>query len=255
VTTFAEQLADGRVHVFDGAMGTELYARGVFINVCFDELSLRQSDLVREVHAAYVQAGAEILETNTFGANPVKLGQHGLAEQTEAINRRAAELAREAAGGRASVLGAIGPLGVRLEPFGPTSRVEAFEFFKTQAAALLAPVGMEITLYTHLGELPHFNPDLAGAQPGRRRDRRGRRARHAPARGTGRVRPDSGRPSRSLAPAVDPGQHQEERAEAQEADRDAAWLATTAATTPTRVHPEEPVSPTPDRGRGQGIGR
>ena len=138
MTTFAEQLADGRVHVFDGAMGTELYSRGVFINVCFDELCLRQPDLVREVHAAYVKAGAEVLETNTFGANSVKLGQHGLAEQTEAINRRATELAREAAGGRASVLGAIGPLSIRLEPFGPTSRVEAFEFFKTQAAALLA---------------------------------------------------------------------------------------------------------------------
>lgn len=138
MTTFAERLADGRVHVFDGAMGTELYARGVFINVCFDELNLRQPELVREVHAAYAQAGAEILETNTFGANPVKLGHYGLAEQTEAINRRAAELAREAAGGRASVLGAIGPLGIRLEPFGQTSRVEAFEHFKAQALGLLA---------------------------------------------------------------------------------------------------------------------
>ena len=137
MTTFAEQIADGRVHVFDGAMGTELYSRGIFINVCFDELCLRQPDLVREVHAAYVHAGAEILETNTFGANPVKLGHYGLAEQTDAINRRAAALAREAAGSRATVLGAIGPLSVRLEPFGPTSRVEAFEHFKAQAAALL----------------------------------------------------------------------------------------------------------------------
>ncbi len=138
MTTFAERLADGRVHVFDGAMGTELYAHGVFINVCFDELNLRQPELVREVHAAYAQAGAEILETNTFGANPVKLGHYGLAEQTGAINRRAAELAREAAGGRASVLGAIGPLGIRLEPFGQTSRVEAFEHFKAQALGLVA---------------------------------------------------------------------------------------------------------------------
>jgi len=138
MTTFAEQLADGRVHVFDGAMGTMLYARGIFINVCFDELNLRQPDLVREVHAAYVHAGAEILETNTFGANPVKLGNYGLAEQTEAVNRRAAGLAREAAAGRASVMGAIGPLGIRLEPFGPTSRFEAFEHFKAQALGLLA---------------------------------------------------------------------------------------------------------------------
>jgi methionine synthase / methylenetetrahydrofolate reductase(NADPH) len=137
VTTLRELLADERVHVFDGAMGTMLYARGIFINVCFDELSLRQPELVREVHAAYVKAGAEILETNTFGANPVKLAHYGLAEQLHAINSRATELAREAAGDRASVVGAIGPLGIRLEPFGPTSRLEAFEHFKAQAVGLL----------------------------------------------------------------------------------------------------------------------
>ncbi|MGA2384399.1 MAG: bifunctional homocysteine S-methyltransferase/methylenetetrahydrofolate reductase [Gemmatimonadales bacterium] len=129
-------IADGRVHVFDGAMGTMLYAKGVFINVCYDELNLRSPDLVRDVHRAYVRAGAEILETNTFGANPVKLAHHGLATETGAINRRAAELAREAAGSRALVAGAIGPLGVRLEPFGETSRAEAFEFFRTQAFGL-----------------------------------------------------------------------------------------------------------------------
>ena len=134
--TFRDLLADERVHVFDGAMGTMLYARGVFINVCFDELNLRQPELVREVHAAYVKAGAEILETNTFGANAVKLAHYGLAEQTHAINSRAAALAREAAGDRASVVGAIGPLGIRLEPFGPTSRIEAFEHFKAQATGL-----------------------------------------------------------------------------------------------------------------------
>jgi homocysteine S-methyltransferase len=137
MTTLRDLLADERVHVFDGAMGTMLYARGVFINICFDGLNLSQPELVRDVHAAYVKAGAEILETNTFGANPVKLAHYGLAEQTNAINSRAAALAREAAAGRASVVGAIGPLGIRLEPFGPTSRFEAFEHFKAQAAGLL----------------------------------------------------------------------------------------------------------------------
>jgi methionine synthase I (cobalamin-dependent)/5,10-methylenetetrahydrofolate reductase len=135
--TLGDLIGDGRVHLFDGAMGTMLYARGIFINVCYDELNLKTPDLVREVHRAYVKAGAEILETNTFGANPVKLGHYGLAEETDAINRRAAELAIEAAGGRAFVVGAIGPLGVRLEPFGETSRLEAFELFKRQAAGLL----------------------------------------------------------------------------------------------------------------------
>ena len=135
--TLRDLIADGRVHLFDGAMGTMLYARGVFINVCYDELALKAADLVRDIHRDYVKAGAEILETNTFGANPVKLGHYGLAEDTAAINRRAAELAREAAGSRALVAGAIGPLGVRLEPFGETSRVDAFELFKRQAQALL----------------------------------------------------------------------------------------------------------------------
>ena len=155
MSTFRELLADGRVHVFDGAMGTMFYARGVFINVCYDELSVRQPELVREVHAAYVKAGAEVLETNTFGANPVKLAQYGLAEQTEALNRRAAELAREVAGGRSSVLGAIGPLGIRLEPFGPTSHVEAFEHFKRQAEGLLAGGvdGFVLETFADVGEI------------------------------------------------------------------------------------------------------
>ncbi len=131
-------IEDGRAHVCDGAMGTMLYAKGVFINVCYDELNLRSPDLVRDVHAAYVKAGAEIIETNTFGANPVKLGTYGLADQAALINRKAAELAREAAGTRACVLGAIGPLGVRLEPFGETGKAEAFACFKLQAEGLLA---------------------------------------------------------------------------------------------------------------------
>src|SRR6266849_3417008 len=72
-------LADGKVHVLDGAMGTMLYSKGFFLNVCYDELNLKQPKLVQEVHEAYVRAGAEILETNTFGANPVKLGSYGPA--------------------------------------------------------------------------------------------------------------------------------------------------------------------------------
>src|SRR5258705_1163084 len=119
-------------------MGTMLYAKGFFLNVCYDELVLKQPKLVQEVHAEYVRAGAEILETNTFGANPLKLGSYGLADDTETINRTAAELARAAAGGRASVVGAIGPLGIRIEPFGPTSRAEAEALFARQVQGLLA---------------------------------------------------------------------------------------------------------------------
>src|SRR5574342_589506 len=128
---------DHRVHLFDGAMGTMLYAKGFFLNVCYDELCVKQPQLVREVHEEYVRAGAEIIETNTFGATPLKLGAHGLADQTAEINRAAAQLARAAAGDRVTIVGAIGPLGVRLEPFGPTSRDEARDLFRRQVDGLL----------------------------------------------------------------------------------------------------------------------
>ena len=137
MTTLRELLADGRTHLFDGAMGTVLYGRGVFLNVCYDELNLRQPDLIRDIHREYVRAGADLLETNTFGANPRKLAQYGLGSETEAINRAAARLAREAAGTRAAVVGAIGPLGIRIEPFGETSVEEARADFRRQAEGLL----------------------------------------------------------------------------------------------------------------------
>jgi methionine synthase I (cobalamin-dependent)/5,10-methylenetetrahydrofolate reductase len=138
MASLRDLIADGRVHVFDGAMGTMLYAKGFFLNVCYDELSVKQPKLVREVHEEYVRAGAEVLETNTFGANPIKLGSHGLADETEKLNHAAAELARAASGGRAAVVGAIGPLGVRIEPFGPTAREEAEAFFGRQVDGLLS---------------------------------------------------------------------------------------------------------------------
>ena len=132
-----EMLGDGRVHVVDGAMGTMLYARGVFMNVCYDELNATDPGLVEEIHGQYVRAGAEIIETNTFGANPVKLSSYGLDERTEELNARAARLAVRAAAGRACVAGALGPLGIRVEPLGPTSLEEAREYFGRQVDGLL----------------------------------------------------------------------------------------------------------------------
>ena len=135
--TLAHLIADGRVHVVDGAMGTMLYGRGMFLNVCYDELNLKQPGVVRDIHREYVRAGAELIETNTFGANPVKLATCGLADETERINTVAAELAREAAGGRAAVVGAVGPLGIRIEPFGEMSVGEARAAFSRQIQGLL----------------------------------------------------------------------------------------------------------------------
>ena len=128
---------DGRVHVMDGAMGTELYASGVFVNVSYDGLNLETPDVVENVHRNYVNAGAEVIETNTFGANPVKLSSYGLADRTVEINAAAVELARKAAQGRALVVGAIGPLGIRIEPLGPTSREEAQKFYHRQVDGLV----------------------------------------------------------------------------------------------------------------------
>src|ERR1700733_339397 len=111
---------DERVLVCDGAMGTMLYAKGVFINKSFDALNVTQPDLVAEVHQEYVRAGADISETNTFGANRIKLGACGIADQLHAMNEQARRIARHAAREHASVAGAIGPLVIRIEPWGKT---------------------------------------------------------------------------------------------------------------------------------------
>src|SRR5438552_4235512 len=99
VKPFLDRLREGVV-VCDGAMGTMLYARGVFVNRCFDELNLSNPGLVRGIHAEYVEAGAELLETNTFGAHRLKLAAHGLDGQVAKINREGVRLAREAAANR-----------------------------------------------------------------------------------------------------------------------------------------------------------
>ncbi|HEY1554479.1 MAG TPA: bifunctional homocysteine S-methyltransferase/methylenetetrahydrofolate reductase [Kofleriaceae bacterium] len=112
MTDFAEAIASGPL-LLDGAMGSLLYERGVLHTRSYDELNLAQPDLIKAVHRDYVQAGAEIVETNTFGANRIALARHGLADQAAAINRAGVELARAASGGKAYVAGAVGPTGVK----------------------------------------------------------------------------------------------------------------------------------------------
>src|SRR5262245_21491334 len=128
---------DERVLVCDGAMGTMLYAKGVFINRCFDALNLTDPDRVAEVHKDYLRAGADVIETNTFGANRIKLRGFGRADRLGEINREGASLARKAAGTHAYVAGAIGPLGIRIEPWGRTGRDEAEAYFREQVEALV----------------------------------------------------------------------------------------------------------------------
>jgi methionine synthase I (cobalamin-dependent)/5,10-methylenetetrahydrofolate reductase len=126
-----------QVLLCDGAMGTMIYSKGVYLNSCFDELNLINPDLIKDIHRDYIQSGADIIETNTFGANRYKLKKFGLEDKVAEINRTGALIARETAGREIFVAGSIGPLGLRIEPWGQTSAEEAEQAFYEQAEALL----------------------------------------------------------------------------------------------------------------------
>ena len=152
-----------RVLVCDGAMGTMLYSRGIFINRSFDSLNLTQPDLVAGLHAEYVDAGADLVETNTFGANPIKLGTFGLADPLRAINLAGVQIARRAARDRAWVAGAIGPLGIRIEPWGKTGVDEAEAFFREQVDALLEG-GVDLFVLETFRDLNEIGAALAAVR-------------------------------------------------------------------------------------------
>src|SRR5688572_22342538 len=154
---------DNRVLVCDGAMGTMLYSKGVFISRCFDELNISNPQLVRQVHLDYVNAGVDILETNTFGGNRTKLMAHGLAEQTREINVHGARIAREAAGPTIFVAGAIGPLGIRIEPWGKTGIEEARAIFREQAGALLEG-GVDVFILETFSDLNEVHAAIQGVR-------------------------------------------------------------------------------------------
>jgi homocysteine S-methyltransferase len=134
--SFRDRLNQGTV-VFDGGMGTMLYNKGIYLNTCFDELNLTQPHLVKQVHEEYLTAGADVVETNTFGATAFKLEPHGLASRVRDINLQGARIAREAAGPDKFVAGAVGPLGVPIEPLGRVSLAEARADFATRVSALV----------------------------------------------------------------------------------------------------------------------
>jgi len=125
------------VIVFDGGVGTYLYEKGIYINTCFDELNLTNPDIVTEVHRDYVNAGADVIETNTYGANRFKLAPHGLEGKVYEINLKGAQLAKKVAQEKALVAGSVGPLGVQIEPLGKLSYDETKDIFKEQIKGLL----------------------------------------------------------------------------------------------------------------------
>src|SRR5580692_4234190 len=141
----------------DGAMGTLLYSKGIFINRCYDELNLSQPELIHAVHHDYLQAGAEIIETNTFGGNGFRLGRHSLADRVRDINLAGAQIARDAAKSfDVWVAGSVGPLGIRIEPLGKTSFEEARSAFRDQIAALVEG-GVDLIILETFGYLEELH--------------------------------------------------------------------------------------------------
>jgi homocysteine S-methyltransferase len=159
---FLEALNE-RVLVCDGGMGTMLYAQGVFINRSFDSLNLSDPARVVAVHEAYAQAGADVIETNTFGANRIKLRAFGLAERLQEINFAGARLARQGTRGTAYVAGAIGPLGLRIEPWGRMGRDEAEAYFREQAQAL-ADGGVDLFILETFRDLNEIRAAIAAVR-------------------------------------------------------------------------------------------
>ncbi|MDR3751147.1 MAG: bifunctional homocysteine S-methyltransferase/methylenetetrahydrofolate reductase [Terracidiphilus sp.] len=169
MSQFADIFADRPV-LADGAMGTVLYARGIFINRCYDELNISDPSLILAVHEEYLQAGAEILETNTFGANRIRLTRHGLGGKVKEINAAGVKLARQAVehlkekqAGEAWVAGSVGPLGVRLEPLGKTGLDEARAAFAEQIGAL-AEAGADMLIIETMPALNEAREALAAAR-------------------------------------------------------------------------------------------
>jgi homocysteine S-methyltransferase len=162
MSLFLERLGRGPV-LCDGAMGTLLYAKGVFINRCYDELNISQPEMVGAIHSEYVKAGAEVLETNTFGANHYRLLRHGFEGRVQEINRAGVQLARAAAGTDVLVAGSVGPLGVRIEPLGKISREEARSAFRAQIQ-VMADEGVDLILLETFGYIDELHQAILAAR-------------------------------------------------------------------------------------------
>lgn len=143
------------VLLFDGAMGTMLFSKGIFLNQCFEYICLSKPELVAEIHKEYLETGAEAITTNSFGANPIKLSSFGLEEKTAEINRASVKIAREVSYKDIFIAGSVGPLGVYIEPIGRLPIEEAREAFSIQISALLEE-GVDLIIletFTNIDEL------------------------------------------------------------------------------------------------------
>src|ERR1700680_4788933 len=148
----------------DGATGTLLYAKGIFINRCYDELNVSQPELIRELHHEYMQAGAEIIETNTFGGNSFRLARHSMENRVREINLAGVRLAKEEAKSfDVWVAGSVGPLGVRIEPLGKTSFEEARAAFREQIAALVEG-GVDLLMLETFGYVEELHQAILAAR-------------------------------------------------------------------------------------------
>jgi homocysteine S-methyltransferase len=159
---FLDSLAEAVVVLLDGGVGTELYSRGFYLNQCYDALNLTAGKVVGEIHDAYARAGARVITTNTFGANRNKLSKHGFEEELHQINVAGASLARQSAGERLHVAGSVGPLGLRVEPFGPTSEEEAREMFAEQMRGLLEG-GVDLFVIETISDLVEMRQAIRAA--------------------------------------------------------------------------------------------
>jgi len=162
MANFLEQLHE-RVLVCDGAMGTLLFDKGVSLTACCERMNLENPDLVRSTHADYVAAGADIIETNTFGANETELARYGEEDNVEEINLAGARLAREAAGDKVFVAGAVGPLGPGLDPSQFLSRENRFSIYKRQISALVEG-GVDLILMETISSLQDLRAGLKAAR-------------------------------------------------------------------------------------------
>lgn len=163
---FRDRLRQGTVIVADGAMGTQLYARGIDHAQCFDAQNLDNPDLVEQIHREYIAGGAELIETNTFGANRAKLGQHGLEARVRDINVRGARIARgarEITGEPVLVAGSIGPTGFALEPFGTATPADLYDIFYEQVGALVEG-GVDLLIFETFGDVREIAEGIRAAR-------------------------------------------------------------------------------------------